>query len=238
MTDNLSVIIPARNEALTLPGSLSALFNSARMASCELEVIVVINRCSDATEQVAKDHGCTVVHSDAKNLAIIRNAGVRAASNEFVATVDADSIVCEEMITNVLRELHKPNVVGGGVMIYPSRYSLGILLTGFMLLPIALWHGISAGFFFFRRKDFDAIYGFNEELVSVEDIDFAKRLRDFGKRDGRRFVTLWRTYITTSTRKFDRFGDWYFLLRPHLLMKLFRGNDTKAANEVWYDFER
>ena len=238
MSISFSTIIPARNEEKYLPGCLEALRASAEVADCDLEVIVVVNRSTDKTEQIARDAGCIVVHAEEKNLSIIRNAGVSKASNQYVITIDADSKVYPGMFTDLLRELSDEGVVGGGVMMYPDRYSAGIVLTGIMLLPIVFWHGISGGLFFFRKEDFEAISGFDESLVSVEDIDFAKRLRDHGKLSGRKFKTLWHSYIITSTRKFDRFGDWYFLLRPWLLWRLFGGKDKKAANLVWYDFER
>ncbi len=234
----ISVVIPARNEEESLPLCISALSKSAEIAQCEIEIIVVVNRSTDRTEDIALQSGCTVVKNDAKNLSIIRNAGVKRASNEFIVTVDADSYVSENMLQEVCNALEKAHIVGGGVMMYPSRYSLGICLTGFFLLPIALWYRISAGLFFFRRKDFDAIGGFNEELVSVEDIDFARRLRQYGKDTRRKYTTLFSAYIITSTRKFDHFGDWYFLLRPHLLWRLFKGTDKEAANSFWYNFKR
>lgn len=238
MNKRFSVVIPARNEARFLPQCLEALQAAASFAACTLEPIVVLNRCTDETEQIARAHGCTIVHCDEKNLSAIRNAGVSQASSEFVTTLDADSVVCRHIFKNILTALEDPKTVGGGVMMYPSRYSLGIFLTGLLLLPVVVRHGISGGMFFFRKSDFEQIGGFNEDLVSIEDIDFAIRLKAFGKLQRRVFRTLWRSYITTSTRKFDHFGDWYFLLRPHLIWRLFRGTDQEASNIVWYDFKR
>lgn len=203
-----------------------------------MEIIVVLNRCTDGTERIARDAGCRVIVEDAKNLSAIRNAGARIAQGQIILTVDADSLVSENMLEAVDHSLAKGNVVGGGVLIVPERYSLGILITALYLLPIALRYGISAGLFFCRREDFNAIGGFDERLVSVEDIDFARRLKTHGKLTGRRFVTLFRASITTSCRKFDRFGDWYFVFRPHLVWSLLKGRNQSQADKVWYDFER
>ncbi|MCI5065867.1 glycosyltransferase [bacterium] len=238
MTEKFSVVIPARDEEGHLPSCIQALHESARYAGAEIEVVVVLNRCTDRTEEIAHELGARTVSCDAKNLSAIRNVGVAATSHPWIATIDADSTVCREMFARLAEQLSQEDVIGGGVMMYPSRYSTGIVLTGLLLLPIALWHGISGGLFFFRKDEFEAIGGFDEAFVSVEDIDFAKRLRDFGKGRGKRFVTLWRTWIITSTRKFDRFGDWYFLLRPSLLFHLFRGKNQQYADQVWYDFKR
>jgi len=204
----------------------------------QVEVIVVINRCTDNTESIAQSLGCIIVREDAKNLAQIRNAGARVASGEILVTVDADSIVSERTFDLIAAAISSDRSVGGAVMILPERYSLGILLTGLCLAPYILIYGIAGGLFFCKRSDFEAIGGFDQRLVSVEDIDFAKRLKRHGKLTRRRFTILWRAPITTSCRKFDRLGDWYFILRPWKFLTLLKGRNQAEANRVWYDFRR
>ena len=51
-----------------------------------------------------------------------------------------------------------------------------------------------------RREDFVAIGGFDERVRSVDDLDFARRLRNYGLRTGRRFVNLREAPVTTSCR--------------------------------------
>lgn len=232
----LSVVIPARNEERYLARCFGALGVAHERLGREVEKVVVINRCTDRTAEIAQEYGARLVYDDSKNLSKIRNAGVRAASGEIVVTVDADSRVSPGLLTEVVRRLERPDVVGGGVLILPERWSLGILCTGLVLLPIALWYGISGGVFWFRKPDFEAIGGFNESLCSVEDIDFAKRLKAHGKIDGRRFVNLYRHHIVTSCRKFDRFGDWFAIKNPRKFLELMRGRNQALADEVWYDF--
>jgi|688.fasta_scaffold171320_2 glycosyltransferase involved in cell wall biosynthesis len=255
-TPIFSVVIPARNEERELPRCLSAInsawefFKKQRDIEtkvphefCDqenfvLEVIVVLNRCTDTTEDIARKAGCTIVHNDEKNLASIRNTGVRASHSPFVITVDADSRMSENTFYNVHTLLASNAYVGGGVLILPERWSLGIFCTGLMLLPIALWYRISAGLFFFRRDAFDAIGGFNELLPSVEDIAFAKALKRHGRTINQKYANLLFTHIITSTRKFDRLGDWYFVLHPIMTFNLLKASDADAANRIWYDFPR
>jgi len=231
-----SIIIPARNEEHTLPRCIGALRGALEHRSHE--IIVVINRCEDKTELVASTLGCRIVHDESKNLACIRNAGARLASGEVMITVDADSIVSANMFAAIEQGLSRGDVIGGGVLIIPERWSVGILLTGICLLPYVIFGGISAGLFFCKRSDFEAIGGFNENLVSVEDIDFARRLRAWGAKQNKRFLNLYRAYIVTSCRKFDRLGDWYFLLHPWKFVTLLKGRNQAEANAIWYDFPR
>jgi glycosyltransferase involved in cell wall biosynthesis len=234
---SISVVIPARNEEALLPRCLASIDRAQETLGEPIEVIVVLNRCTDRTEEIARAYGAQVTSEDRKNLSAIRNAGVKTARAPVVVTIDADSVISPQTFVLALRALTRPHIIGGGTVILPERWSLGIALTGLYLLPIALWYGISGGLFFCRTYDFWAIGGFNEALSSAEDIDFARRLKAHGKQSRRRFCTLWGAPIKTSCRKFDRFGDWYFALRPWLIWSLLKGRNQSAADEVWYDFE-
>jgi len=232
----ISLIIPARNEELHLPGCLAAIAAAERFAGITCEKIVVLNRCTDNTELVAKQHGCLIVHEEAKNLSKIRNAGVRAAGGAWIVTIDADSRMSERALSEICRLLSDEKIIGGGCMILPERYSLGIILTACVLLPFILFERLSGGMFWFRRADFELMHGFDEEFVSVEDIDFARRLKRLGRATKRKFTTILRAWIVTSCRKFDRFGDWYFLINPTELLSIFKGRNQKLADKVWYEF--
>jgi glycosyltransferase involved in cell wall biosynthesis len=180
-----------------------------------------------------------IVREDARNLAKIRNAAARAASGEILLTIDADSTMSTNMLSEVERALAGGRTVGGGVLMIPERLSLGIGLTFLILAPYALLrYRVSGGLFWCRRKDFEAIGGFDEGMVSGEDLDFALRLKAYGKACGKPFRTLWRASIRTSCRKFDRFGEWYLLLRPSLITTILRGKDQVTADAYYYDLER
>lgn len=234
----VSVVIPARNEEYTLAQCLRSLTAAQAECPCAMEVIVVANRCTDRTVEVATTWGCHVVVNDSKNLSAIRNSGLKAARGEILITIDADSTVSGNMLREILNAVRCGRYVGGGVPILTDRISLGILLTGLCLLPVAFWHGISGGLFWGLRSDFLAIGGFDETLVSAEDIDFARRLKAHGKVSRRAFKILWHSFIVTSTRKFDRLGDWYFIKNFHLFPILLKGRNQAEADKVWYDFPR
>ena len=242
-----SIIIPARDEEKFLPRCLSGIAAAVRVFDLEIgrrsegrplaEIIVVVNRSWDRTEEIARAAGCRICRDESKNLAKIRNAGARCARGEIIITIDADSVMSSRTLLEIHRALMALNAVGGGILLLPERWSIGIVCTMICLLPIVLWHRISGGLFYCYRSDFEAIGGFNETLVSVEDIDFAKRLKSFGRSRGKRFKTIWRAHIVSSCRKFDRLGDWYFILHPVTFWKLLRGESQIDADKIWYDFE-
>ncbi len=235
MNPRISLVIPAHNEADFLPACLEAARLATERADEVIEIVVVLNRCTDETEAIARRHSCVIVREDAKNLSAIRNAGVTAARGKIIVTCDADSRMHPDSFLEILRRLDAGTVVGGGAMVIPERWSLGILASGVSILPYLAFTGVSFGMFWFHRRDFDEIGGFDTQFVSVEDIDFAQRLKAHGRRDGRKWGTLWATPLVTSCRKFDRFGDWYLFWNPAFVRKVFRGNDRKAADHFWYD---
>jgi len=234
----VSVIVPARDEERLIGACLTSVIAASQYAQCATEVIVVLNRCTDQTEAIARSLGARCVIDEGRCLAAVRNAGVRVAHAPVIVTIDADSRMSTNALAAVLAHLGSGRYIGGGCAIWPERWSLGIALSGLALLPYALGYRISAGMFWTTRAAFDAIGGFDESLVSVEDIDFALRLKRHGRRSGQRFGTLVRASITTSCRKFDRFGDWHLLREPRLVQALLTGKSREAADRYYYDVER
>jgi glycosyltransferase involved in cell wall biosynthesis len=235
MNSAISLIVPAHNEAAFLPACLAAAQAAAARVDVSVEIVVVLNRCTDSTEEIAARHGCRIVREDAKNLSQIRNAGVAAATGDIVVTCDADSRMHPRTFQEIQRLLATGKYVGGGGIVVPERWSAGIVASALSLLPYLALSGVSFGIFWCRKEDFDAIHGFDTRFLSVEDVDFAQRLKAHGRTTGRKWGTLWKAPLITSCRKFDQFGDWYLVRNPALVRRVFRGNDRQAADSFWYD---
>jgi glycosyltransferase involved in cell wall biosynthesis len=233
----ISVIIPARNEESLIAGCLESIEAAARNFAGEVEIIASLNRCTDKTEEIARRYGAIIVNEDSKNLSRVRNRGAEAATGDIIVTIDADSRMTPNMLQEIDRQLAAGDCIGGGVAILPERLSLGILVSALLLVPYGIVHRISAGLFWCMRSDFQAIGGFNDTLITLEDVDFAKRLKAHGKLRGKRFKTIMRAQIVTSCRKFDQFGDWYFIRNPRFVRRLMRGNQ-KEADSYFYEVKR
>lgn len=235
---DLSIIIPAHNEEKFLAKCLQGVARAECYSGLVVEVIVVLNRCSDGTEAIAREANALIVHEDAANLSKIRNAGAAVASAPILVTCDADSIPHEKTFALIRDKLATERLIGGGTLTLPERHSLGIWCSVASVMPYLMWHGVSFGLFWCRTKDFREIGGFNEGLVSIEDLDFAKRLKALGKKRGQRFGTIVAAPLLTSCRKFDQFGDWYLLRNPRFVWRVFRGTDREVADKFWYKVGR
>ncbi len=236
---SISIVIPAHNEEDYLGGCLNAAAAAVRAVSVNVETVVVLNRCTDGTERIAREHGAKLIADESRCIAAVRNRGVAASSGEVIVTCDADSRIHPLMLPAVLHELEH-GAIGGGVDIRYDRRSLGIRATEKLFhLGIGIT-GVSCGSFWTSRRAFDAVHGFDERLLVAEDVDFGLRLRRHGKAQGLRYVTLWETPLMTSSRKFDQYGDWLFfskmVLDARRVWRSLKGYDTEFADEFFHDF--
>ena len=238
MTTRISVAIPAHNEERFIGRCVESILASGQHASEAVEIVVALNRCSDATRTIAESLGAKCVVEDRKCIAVVRNAAVRATSASAVVTIDADSWMSTGSIADLLDRVYDPRYIGGGSSILPERWSPGIAISLLAVAPYILWHRVSGGMFWFLRETFEAIGGFREDFVSAEDLDFALRMKALGKNRQQRYGTIWRNGIRTSCRKFDTFGDWYLFRNPRLVRRLLTGRDREAADHFYYDVDR
>jgi glycosyltransferase involved in cell wall biosynthesis len=237
-TPSFSVIVPARDEERFIGPCLESIRGAATSYPEQVEVIVVLNRCSDRTEEIAQAFGARTIREDARNLARIRNAGARSAAGRVLVTMDADSRMSPGALVAIDRALSSGTTVGGGTIIRPDRSSAGITVTLMFFNLLVLICQLSCGLFWCYREDFEIIGGFNEDLVSGEDIDFARRLKAYGKSKQRPISTLRGAYIVTSCRKFDVFGDWCVIRNPLFIWRLLKGRSQTDADAFYYDFKR
>jgi glycosyltransferase involved in cell wall biosynthesis len=233
----LSVTIPAYNEARFIGRCIESVFASAQKSRQLVEVVVALNRCTDQTQSIAESLGARCVVEDKKCISAVRNAAIRASTAPAIATIDADSWMSDKTVAAVIAHVYDLRYVGGGSMIHPERMSMGLFFSAMTVLPYVIKHRLSYGMFWFLRDTFDELNGFDETMASVEDVDFALRLRALGRRRGQKYGTVWRHGITTSCRKFDTFGDWYFFKNPDLVRRIFKG-DRAAADHFFYDVDR
>ena len=236
----VSVVIPAHNEGAYIGKCLDCIEAAAKeIAPQRVEIIVVANRCTDDTAELAEARGAIVVENEVKCIAAVRNAGAARARGKFLVTIDADSYMDKYALAEVCKLLHSGKYIGGGAIPTFDRASLGIfcstLVVAANLLPTMIREGgLSGAMFWTYTKAFRIIGGFDESLVSLEDMDFARRLKALGTTYGRKYGTL-RSKLLTSARKFDQFGDWYLLKNYKLTKAIFTGKDREAANQYYYD---
>jgi GT2 family glycosyltransferase len=176
--------VPARDGAETLPPLLESL-NRQTLDRDRYEVIVVDNASRDATGDVARSHGATVVDEPKPSRAGARNTGVLAARAGLIAYTDADCVADPGWLETLVEGLDRHDMVAGPVRV----------TTGEPPNPVerfeALWrfeqeHWVRDGWaatanLGIRRSVHDAIGGFDVAYRHIgEDADYCLRARTAG----------------------------------------------------------
>ena len=196
-----SVVVSALDEQADLARSLRAITRAAQAIRTQAEVVVVVGDCDAAHARFAASTGASVIEVGRPNLAVARNAGAEATSGQILVTIDADRVMSPVTFAEIERLLATGCYVGGGAVQRPERHSLSIDVAMVVTRLTTYLNGLGGGMYWCRREDFDAIGGFDERVDTVDDFDFARRLRAHGLRTGRRFVNLRQAPVTTSCRQ-------------------------------------
>jgi glycosyltransferase involved in cell wall biosynthesis len=239
MRPEISLVIPAYNEARYLPrllASLAVARDRYLASGGSVDIIVADNRSTDDTAQVAAAGGARVVRVEQRRIAAARNGGAVAARGRILAFLDADTVrVHPDTFAAVATALDDPQVVGGATGCTLERWSVGLAATYAMLMPLVWATRFDTGLVFCRQADFAAVGGYPEELRLAEDVAFLWRLRRLGRQRGQRLRRLRRHKVVASTRKFDEHGDWhyfgFFFRAPALL---FGARFDALADRYWY----
>lgn len=242
MTPGLSIVVPAYNEEKILPETLSYLKEACRVYEeayrLPAEIIVVDNASTDQTSSVAQRLGARVVHHEIRNIASVRNAGIRASKYNVGVTVDADTYVPPHAFREIWKEMSTGKYVGGGVRIQVRTPKLHFkIFVAFMDLITVYLVGLSAGLFFFNRELALEAGGFPEKLLIAEDLTFAKNLKKLGASRGLKYRNLRSVTIETFDRK--DFSFWAILGCIWQGIRAFLGAELKREDlDYWYNPKR
>ena len=88
-----SIVLPAYNEAALLPATLARLQEAMAGIALRGEIVVCDNNSTDATPELARAAGASVVFEPVNQISRARNTGARAARGRFLVFVDADTLV-------------------------------------------------------------------------------------------------------------------------------------------------
>lgn len=235
MQPAISVILPAYNEEAYLPEAIGAIHRAQVKLGLPVEVVVGDNMSTDNTAEVARSLGAVVVPVEKRSISAVRNTAARAATGRYLAFCDSDNRMSEDMLVAIYREMETGAFIGGGVV--NARYdrdSWGLFFTHTLLIKTSLLFSRVSMFLFYTTPEaYDAIGGFNEDFLATEDMDFAQRLRRYGKTCGKRYCSIRDAHVILSSRKFDEYGDWAVFTRPITFLRACL-RDPKAVHELWY----
>ena len=180
----VSVIMPARDEEANIGACLASIFGNL-FPGDRFEVIVVDNGSCDKTVEIAEAVGARDLSMPHGNISALRNLGVRMAGGRILAFMDADCTVAADWLLCAEAYFSREDVACFGAPPRIPEDATWVQDTWFLVRGKAgepsetQW--LESMNMFVRREPFLAVGGFNEELVTCEDVDLSYRLADHGK---------------------------------------------------------
>ena len=201
------VVVPAHDEAELLPACLAALRTAAAAVALPVEVVVVLDACTDASAAAVGPHQRTVV-VDRRCVGAARAAGFAAAgvgASTWCASTDADSAVGPSWLAAQLHlaaagaDVAVGTVVPAGWAGHPPGASERFEASYQRADGHRHVHGASLGV---RGSTYRALGGF-AALRAHEDVDLVERAARAGA------AVVWAgegsgMVVTTSTRTVGR----------------------------------
>ena len=172
----LSAVIPTKNESANIEACVRS-FAAARGA---VDVVVVDNFSDDDTVEKAKALGARTFSKGPERSAQ-RNFGWREAKGEWVIFLDADMILPEETLAEILKTIDSPGAAdaywmpetrtGEGWRVKARNFERGFY-DGTCIDGLRL----------FRRETLERAGGYDESLFAAEDWDLDIRVAKSGAR--------------------------------------------------------
>lgn len=151
----VSIVVPAYNEEAQLLHTLSSLANQQLVHPTEL--IVVNNNSSDRTQELLDRCGVHSIIEYQPGVAHARQAGLKAASGQFLASADADCLYPPDWVSALTNPLRQPTTA--------CTYGLYSFLPAPQTSRFALacYERVSHTLNFMRsfNKPYLNVYGFN-----------------------------------------------------------------------------
>jgi glycosyltransferase involved in cell wall biosynthesis len=121
----VSVVVPTRDRAVLLDQCLASI-RRLEGPDLAIELIVCDDGSSDETATVAKRHGARRIETGGRGAAAARNAGMAAATGEFLLFVDDDDVVLPGHIRPQVRLLRqRPELMAAVGQVCNASFDLG-----------------------------------------------------------------------------------------------------------------
>ncbi|MDP3734574.1 MAG: glycosyltransferase [Nanoarchaeota archaeon] len=200
MAPSVSIIIPAHNEEKYLSKTLHSI---QQQTNKDYEVLVVVNGCTDTTEEILKninDDAIRVLSLAKPNVSRARNYGAGKAKGEILVFVDADTVVQPDLVEKISTNFTTEYAIASTKVMPDSEEVKYKLAMSFKNLYMAkgVYKGCS-GVLICRRDHFDQVAGYDPKIIAGEHRKLISKLQTFGK---------YRCLDTTATTSMRRFQQW------------------------------
>ena len=179
---DISFIVPAYNEEKYIKRTLLSIYMAMyHLNMYSYEIIVVNDKSTDKTREIVKKMGYPVYDVDHRHLGKVRNSGAKMAKGDILVFVDADTVIKEEVVSEMLVALENYKFFGCAYGNFSDLDKAPRLHRWLMKLynPICK-HILKTGcgyFLWTKRSCFEAAKGFHEDYYLFEDVCLCRELK-------------------------------------------------------------
>jgi glycosyltransferase involved in cell wall biosynthesis len=163
---SVTVVVPTKNAARTLRACLESIVRQP--VRCNTVVV----DCGSVDDSKAIASGfADLVLSTAANPSLQRNAGARALPADIIGFIDADMVVGEQVVEQAIEQI----AAGAGSVIVPERSFGDAYWAKVRTFERSMYQGSLEWPRFFSGDLFEALGGYDEDLIAMEDTDLGLR---------------------------------------------------------------
>jgi glycosyltransferase involved in cell wall biosynthesis len=181
----VSFIIPALNEGATIERCLKSIRDQDHPAD-KIEIIVVDNGSRDNTLEIAKRFTQKIFSDPAATIARLRNIGAGNAKGDLLVFIDSDCVIPKDGLRIALSHFSDDSVCLVGARSYRLADDAGWIDRAWTLHLTSGKGGkeasqVASMIMLIKKEIFIKAGGFDESLVTCEDVDFCYRVKKIGK---------------------------------------------------------
>jgi glycosyltransferase involved in cell wall biosynthesis len=175
--DNITVVIPTKNEEKNIVTFLASLPESVKL--------IIVDSSTDNTREIIMENrpvNTQVIHKDC-TIPVARQLGGEAAKTDWILYSDADMIFDDEYfdklaelkVRSLTGALFGPKLSKKDYKLYYWHYTINMWFFGILTIPIG-----SGSNMIIRKKALLDVNGFDAALTHSEDTDILWRVRKGG----------------------------------------------------------
>ena len=185
----ISIIVPVKNEASSIELCIESLIAQVYPNEC-YEIIIVDNGSTDGTLQLIGKYcdyySLKLINSDGRSISAVRNEGVSSAVGIIFAFIDGDCIADPMWLSygiDILKSHAKGASVGFAAAI-PTVKDSWVEQTWYFLSSSRNAYStkevdwLSSFNILILRRVFEEVGGFNEILLTCEDVDLGLKIKN------------------------------------------------------------
>ena len=221
----LSIIIPTLNEESNICKLLSQLLRIKDERI--IEIIIADGGSTDKTCKLAKNYPIQILDLGKKSRAFQMNEAAKVATGDILYFIHADTRPPISFVDDIYTSIQEGYQIGS--------YSFKLDSTDFKLKILSMMTRINMLIsrggdqtLFVTRSLFDALNGYDEEFVIMEDFDFIRRARKKTK------FRLLNKSVLVSARKYEK-NSYFTVQRANLsaFLMFYFGYSPKKIKDMY-----